>query len=283
MTASLFAPVQVSTFAFAVLRVPELSAAVEFWTRGAAMQLARRTDNAAVLATADGRIALVLTKGGTGVKRLAYEVPSDTGLDTFRSRLGGERMSEVAPNLYGAASSGLTFADPDGYPLALVQRDAIDSPLNADPDGVRVNQILHPLIQVRDLERSIDFYTRVMGFQISDRIANVTAFLRCGDKFHHSMAIAVAKNEITLDHICFDLPDLDTLMRARNRLRGVASAECTDIYRHGGSESITFYFQDPHSGVQIEYCTGHRLITAADHEPRVLPADKATFDLWERY
>lgn len=280
------ARLQPATLAFVVIGVTDFAAAVDFWTRGATLRCGARDDErgTAELSTTDGEVSVVLSAAEPrGLQLLAYAVPDLATLEQFAARLTAAGVSVQHAELTSATLPAITFTDPDGYPLALVVRTPVAAAPVPPNAAVQVEKILHPLIQVRDLERAVAFYGDVLGFEMSDRIADVTAFMRCADRFHHSLAITVARKEVELEHICFHLPDLDTLMRARNRLRRLMDATPTETFRHGGSESITFYFRDPHSGEQIEFCTDHRSITADDHQPRVLPAAATTFDMWERF
>ena len=279
------ARLQVATLAFVVFGVDDFPAALDYYRRVVALNCSAHDDEHGVaeLSTSDGEVSVVLSADGPrGLHRIAYAVPDLQTLELFADRLAGIGVPVERTTLTAASLPALTFADPDGYPLALVVRTPATPPPAVPGRLVQVQEILHPLLQVRDLERSVSFYETVLGFEMSDRIADVTAFMRCADHFHHSLAITVARKEVELEHVCFHLPDLDTLMRARNRLRRRTDSAPTETFRHGGSESITFYFRDPFSGQQIEFCTDHRTITAPDHQPRVLPAAATTFDLWER-
>ena len=48
--------------------------------------------------------------------------------------------------------------------------------------GARVG---HVHLKVSDLDRSIDFYAKVLGFEIMQRLGNSAAFLSAGGYHHH--------------------------------------------------------------------------------------------------
>ena len=50
------------------------------------------------------------------------------------------------------------------------------------PDGTRIG---HVHLKVADLQRSIDFYHGVLGFEISQRVEDSAAFLSAGGYHHH--------------------------------------------------------------------------------------------------
>lgn len=271
------------TFSWAVVGVPALAPAVEFYTRTAGLRLTAQDPDGQWADFHVGRERRCLRAEVTGrseVLRMAYAVTGDD-LAVIADRLAaaGRATEEVRGD---GATYGLLFDDPDGNHLEL-HVDPVECAA-PPPPGNRPDKLLHPLLNVADLAASVGFYVDVLGFRVSDRIADVAAFLRCHDGYHHSMAMQVRRPDADrpIDHLCFHIDDFDTLMRIRARVRAHGSTT-TELFRHGGSESRSNYFPDPHSGVDLEYCSGHRRITDPDHRPRVLPAEAQTFDMWQRF
>ena len=59
---------------------------------------------------------------------------------------------------------------------------------------IHIKKLGHVVIQVRDLERSMRFYTEVMNFRVSDRGRNGSVFLTAvGD--HHTVALFPSDGE----------------------------------------------------------------------------------------
>jgi catechol 2,3-dioxygenase-like lactoylglutathione lyase family enzyme len=96
------------------------------------------------------------------------------------------------------------------------------------PSGLpfQLGKIGHIVINVRDVARSAEFYTQVLGFQISDvypdeMVPGGMAFLRCNTD-HHGIALVGsmqdAADNVELNHIAFEVPSLDDVIRARNHL-----------------------------------------------------------------
>jgi catechol 2,3-dioxygenase len=99
----------------------------------------------------------------------------------------------------------------------------------APPKGLdfHIAQIGHVVLQVSDLERSTEFYTKVLGFKVSDAYSEDMmpggmVFLRCNTD-HHSLALVGAgdgKNaHRELHHLAFEVPVLAEVVAARDRLR----------------------------------------------------------------
>src|ERR1700693_6315857 len=104
----------------------------------------------------------------------------------------------------------------------------------ARPKGMpfRIGKLGHVVINVRDVARSVRFYTEILGFEVSDiypdaMVPGGMAFLRCNPD-HHGIALvrslAAAAENVELNHIAFEVATLEEVMRARDHLRqhGVA-------------------------------------------------------------
>lgn len=267
------------TFARATVAVPDLDAAVDFYTSTAGMRLTSQSDAVATFHVGpEDHCLRVNGTGDSAVQSLAYGASPDyvEFAVTHLERIGHDWTDcSVA-----GAEQGIAFDDPDANRIELIvdplQRAA------PPPTDVRPAKLLHPLLNVGNLDGSVEFYVG-LGFRISDRIREKAAFLRCRDGFHHSLALQQSDGLPSVDHLCFLISDFDVLMRLRARIRDHGGMLDGDIVRHGGSESISFYFADPHSGVSFEYCTGHRQIWDDHHPYRMLPAEPQTFDMWQRY
>lgn len=129
------------------------------------------------------------------------------------------------------------------------------------PSPVRIRKLGHVVIQVRDLERSMKFYTEVFNFRVSDRNPEGAVFLTSvGD--HHTVALfpsagasaALApKDAVRLHHFAMEVGSIEELFEIRDYLRerGVPIV-FEGRHRFGGHTSIEFLDPD---GLQLElYC-----------------------------
>src|SRR5436309_1210157 len=92
---------------------------------------------------------------------------------------------------------------------------------------IHTRKVSHVLLNVSDLERSVKFYTEVLGFKESDRNARGMVFLRNGTD-HHTFGLCPgpAKGELapsdqylTFNHMAFEVDSVDDLFKARQFLR----------------------------------------------------------------
>jgi 2,3-dihydroxy-p-cumate/2,3-dihydroxybenzoate 3,4-dioxygenase len=102
-----------------------------------------------------------------------------------------------------------------------------------------------------DAEATADFAEAVLGFKVSDRTKGMV-FVRCNTS-HHSMAFARAGFS-SLNHIAFEMADLDSVMRGIGRLRDHGAAPAWGPGRHGPGDNAFAYFIAPFGAV-VEFST----------------------------
>ena len=124
-----------------------------------------------------------------------------------------------------------------------------------DPDAI----VGHVHLKVADLERAIQFYAGVLGFEVMQRISDSAAFLSAGG-YHHHIGLNTWESKggdppssgaTGLYHAAFLYPTRAALGRALNRIidSGVRLEGASD---HGVSEAL--YLRDPDgNGIEL-YC-----------------------------
>jgi len=89
----------------------------------------------------------------------------------------------------------------------------------------------------------------VLGFKLSDRTGFMN-FVRC-DRVHHAIAYAQAGDSL-LNHIAFEMTDIDAVMRGIGRLKDAGFETFWGPGRHGPGNNVFAYFVAPF-GAAIEY------------------------------
>jgi catechol 2,3-dioxygenase len=110
----------------------------------------------------------------------------------------------------------------------------------------------HVVLKVRDLQRAVDFYTKVMGFRVSDvypdsMIRGGMVFLRCNTDHHCLALVGGAPSDARhqeLHHLAFEVATLDEVLRAREHLRRHGVPIDFDGRRRAGCQ-VAVEFRDP--------------------------------------
>jgi catechol 2,3-dioxygenase-like lactoylglutathione lyase family enzyme len=120
--------------------------------------------------------------------------------------------------------------------------------------------LTHVVFNAADAEAMGDAVEQVLGFAVSDRTKGMV-FVRCNTK-HHSTAFARAGFS-SLNHIAFEMDDLDAVMRGIGWMRDNGFAPAWGPGRHGPGANVYAYYIAPFGPV-IEYSTAVETV-ADDH------------------
>ena len=120
-----------------------------------------------------------------------------------------------------------------------------------------ITKIGHVVLNAQNLDRSVRFYTEVLGFKVSDvyptaMVPGGMVFMRY-DFDHHGVALVGSMDKpspnFELNHIAFEVATLDEVVLARNHLRRAGVPIDFEGRRRAGVQ-IAVEFRDP---------DGHRL------------------------
>jgi catechol 2,3-dioxygenase len=126
-----------------------------------------------------------------------------------------------------------------------------DAPI--DP-GVDIG---HVHLKVSDIDRSLEFYCGVLGFEVQQRLGDQAAFISAGGYHHHiglntwesAGAPPPPRNSTGLYHFAIRYPTRAALADALRRL-GEAGVPVSGASDHGVSEAI--YLSDPdENGIEL--------------------------------
>ena len=123
---------------------------------------------------------------------------------------------------------------------------------------IRTRKVSHVLLHVSDVERSVKFYTEILGFQESDRNQLGMVFLRNGTDHHtfglvpgpKDATIAPKDQFLTFHHMALEVASVDELFKAREFLtqQGI---KFVFEGRRGAGCNVSLEFHDP-DGYMIE-------------------------------
>jgi catechol 2,3-dioxygenase-like lactoylglutathione lyase family enzyme len=241
------------------LAVQDLDAARAFFTDVWNLQEVAAADGIVYLrATGPCFHALSLRSASAtdaGLVRVVMQAHDRRAIDSLFeqvTRFGTE--TDGAPRLLHTPGGGYGFGfkDPEKRNLAVIC-DPSDHP-DASPRPDRPNKLSHVNLNCRDNDATFGFFRDVLGFKLSDQTRQFR-FIRCNPD-HHSLVLGFNDNA-NLNHIAFEMPDLDSVMRGIGRMRDHGYAVEWGPGRHGPGNNVFAYFCGP-GELPIEY-TGEML------------------------
>lgn len=274
-------------FAAARIEVPSLKESVEFYENYVGLEVAVRDGEHAQLRAGLAHHAIELVEDPSineaRVLGFAFTVESAQVVEEARERIkaAGYEIHGLSESLVPYCSGGFGVDDCKGIRWELIYdfHQFVDPPFRA----FTPLRVIHPFIKTDRYEETLEFAVNILGFRVSDYVADSVAFLRTENRYHHSLAVMRAP-AFKVDHVSFLVDSFDSLMRARAKVQYHDVDISLDLVKHSGSTTIAFYMFDRRHGPQIELAFGHRILTPEEHEadrPRRLAAGARTeLDLW---
>jgi len=142
---------------------------------------------------------------------------------------------------------GFGCKDPEGRNIAIVcgVHDHADVADKCD----RPRKLSHVNLNTGDSEATFSCYRDALGFQLTDTTKRLR-FLSCnGD--HHSIVLGFSGGP-TLNHIAFEMPDCESVMRGAGRMRDDGRGLEWGPGRHGPGNNVFCYFLGPED-MPVEY------------------------------
>lgn len=156
----------------------------------------------------------------------------------------------------------------------------------------RPQRIGHLVLNVRNLRASVEFYTEIVGLQVSDYIEDQMAFLRCGVD-HHDLALAQIPADSPLmshtyvpgrpglEHFAYKLASLAEIEAAAGYLKEKGVEIVRGIGKHGPGENLFLVFKDPDGNYCEFYAEMVQITPEQPYEASVWKNDLKAFDQWE--
>jgi len=171
---------------------------------------------------------------------------------------------------------GFRFFSPDGLPFEIssdVQRGVARELKRWD--GVP-QKISHIVMHSPDHKAATQFFLDVLGFRLSDWIGDFMSFLRCNE-WHHR--IALLPGPPCLNHVAYDVPSVDDMMRGVSRLKQQSFEVRWGPGRHTAGDNTFSYFVSP-NGFTVEYTSGLERVEEATWRPHQYAPTPQIMDQW---
>jgi catechol 2,3-dioxygenase-like lactoylglutathione lyase family enzyme len=238
------------------LAVNDLDAAQDFFTRVWGLERAAIQDEIVYLRAGGPHFHVLSLRraAATALVRIVLQAPDRATTDRLHDQIGRSGLStDGAPRRLAGAGGGYGFGfqDPERRNFAIVCEVADHVARATDGSAAapdRPTRLSHVNLNCRDNDASFRFLT-TLGFRLSDHTRQFR-FLRCNAD-HHALVLGFNDNCL-LNHIAFEMPDLDSVMRGIGRMRDHGYAVQWGPGRHGPGNNVFAYFCGPEE-VPIEY------------------------------
>jgi catechol 2,3-dioxygenase-like lactoylglutathione lyase family enzyme len=280
--------IQVTDLAYVRFRAPDLDR-MEAFLLDFGLVRAARTETTLFMRGADTHHHLHVTElGDAAFVGVGLEVASAADLDAI-ARVAG--ASAVEKNDEPGGGRRVRLTDPNGIRIDVVhgmERVAAlpmpaRQPLNSDANRSRlgerqqvvrgpahVKRLGHFVLLVNDFRETEAFYRTHFGFRNSDemylgnRDTVLAAFMRLDrgeDYVDHHAFLAVGAGRVELNHVSFEVQDMDDLMTGHEHLRAAGHPHHWGVGRHVLGSQIYDYWRDPFGNV-VEHWTDGDLFNA---------------------
>ena len=245
-----------------VFTVPDLDAAQRFYTE---FGLDARRGAQSLELYAHGHpqrwASIFLAPGPKRLQYLCFGAYAED-FEPLVQRLDRLGIARRGPHRLGS-EDGVWLADPDGNAVQVVVAAKV-SPAQpaapaapAHPPGraaapgrsaaprVQPRRLSHVLLFASDVPRSVRFYEQALGLRLSDRSADVVAFMHGAHASdHHLLAFAKSAGP-GLHHSSWIVDSIDQIGLGMQHMAGCGYERCWGVGRHVIGSNYFCYVQDP--------------------------------------
>lgn len=215
----------------------------------------------------------------TALIRIVFDAADRTAVDAIHAQAVAHGLKTIeAPHAlkqpYG--DYGFGYKDVEDRNIAVVCGAPVHADTADSPD--RPRKISHINLNNSNPDATLACFRDVLGFKVTDTTKKMR-FISCGSD-HHSVVLGFGGGT-TLNHIAFEMPDLDSVMRGAGRMRDDGRPIEWGPGRHGPGNNVFCYFLGPED-MPIEY-TGEMQQIAASYragEPDDWKWPKGRVDHW---
>jgi catechol 2,3-dioxygenase-like lactoylglutathione lyase family enzyme len=243
--------IQVRRISHATLETPDLEKQIAHFTEVTGLVVASRENDRALLASRLGQVVLQLVKGDRPrCAKLSFQVAKDSDFGEMARFLDSQGIrSEIRSDAIPGMSRLLAFEDIKDTQIELLTDWEYLLPNKSVP-GVAPFKLGHVAFVVPDVQAVAEFYSKILGFRVSDWIEDIFVFMRCNPD-HHTVNFVRGKRA-NMHHIAFQLRDFSHLENGCDVLSQNRIPIIWGPLRHGPGHNTSIYHRNP-DGHVIEY------------------------------
>src|SRR5499427_7323979 len=163
--------------------------------------------------------------------------------------------------------AGVTEVDPP--------RQTPEGGLSPRDLAVAPRRLGHVLLFTPDIDRQVDFYSRVLGLKLSDRSQDIIAFLRCTTD-HHNVAL-LKSSAPGFHHASFEVGGVDEIGMGAARMADRGWQPGWGFGRHVIGSNFFYYIRDPWGSFAEYFYDINQIPESCAWEPRDFPTDDSLY------
>lgn len=171
---------------------------------------------------------------------------------------------------------GFRFFNPDGMPFEISADVARGTARELAPREAVPAKISHVVFHSPQHKEVTQWFIDTLGFRLSDWIGDFMSLIRCNSAHHR---IAFLPGPPCLNHVAYDMPNVDEMMRGLKRLRRAGMDTVWGPGRHTAGNNTFSYFVTP-AGFAVEYTAELEEIDEATWEPHTYAPAPDIMDQW---
>jgi catechol 2,3-dioxygenase-like lactoylglutathione lyase family enzyme len=171
---------------------------------------------------------------------------------------------------------GFRFFSKDGLPYEISAEVARGSARPISHREAIPERISHIVLHSPRHHDEVNFFIDVLGFRLSDWLGDFMAFLRCNSAHHR---IAFLPGPPCLNHVAYDLANVDEMMRGVARLKRKEVDIRWGPGRHTAGNNTFSYFTTP-AGFAVEYTSELEEVDFDSHQHQVIAPAPEIMDQW---
>ena len=298
--------IKVKDLAYGRLRAPDLDAQEEFLTHFGMIRAARTPKALYMRGTASSHHLHVTEQGDPGFVGLAYYAASEEDLHRVAKAPGASAVEKIDEP---GGGQRVRLREPNGYQIEVVygietlpEIAVPEQPMNTGTEPLRrkgelmrlrksptpVKRIGHGVMGTPKLRETVQWFRETLGFICSDDVYAgakdnlIGSFNRCdrGDEYvdHHTL-FCVINERAGLNHMSFEVPDVDAVFKDHEYLTGLGKYEhMWGVGRHLLGSQVYDYWCDPWRRVHERWADTDRL--NARTPGNLLSAEEALVSQW---
>jgi catechol 2,3-dioxygenase len=265
------------------INVADLDGASGFYTDVWALEPVARTNGAHYFRASGPEDHVLIVRSDAslelGISAIELAVSEPAEVEQLHARLtaAGRRVDD-GPRQLSTPGGGFGFAAYDGSGRRWNFSSGVEQHADGASSPDRPFKLSHVVLNSANIADDLNFAVDHLGFRQRDESKSMV-FLGCNSD-HHSLAYAKL-GQATLNHIAYEVPTLDAVMRNAGRLKRKGHPMQWGVGRHGPGDNVYSYFLDPEN-VPIEYTAEVLQVDDATYRPGT-PRDWDRPPFWDAW